>query len=812
MNNKLFLTCLGISVPLILPPFLLGGVYSHFETGFIIVFAVAAVSLVYAGYLLMFKKPVAVSLLFFPLGALLIYSVIQLIPVPEAVLKFLSPKGYYFHMIESTGARPLTMSIPDTFYSAVRITALLLFIFIASRAVHCGSQKIRQILFNTILFISTAVILVSAAVEILQVRKWFYGTLTTQGFLIEPIIVNPNHAAAYFGISGILALVLALKDDFRRIQILYGAIFFIHTIAVISTLSKGGILAYLISIIFLLFIQKKVRKKKTPVQNRRLLLTFSVMSALIIAFYSGYSLLEKEFADAGKEGYFKKIENIKSVNGYFSDFYLTGSGTGSFSKVYPYYQSNPEKHFDQLENEPVQLVLETGVLFTIILFLLFVLALRSSGERQIPGLMAVIFFVLLHNTVDFNLHNFSTLFPVTAILVIVARPVTVSGWKKKALLLSVIFISVLIMLTVLTEKGRSWCGYTQKNSYTSSVYLYPADYSVPMKAAVSNMNSGDKTLSASSGQFISAAIMKAPDYYFVYYLAGKYMTRIGASQGVEFYKKSVSVSNPLNINLLNWIYSDLKHQKKESEMTDIIKAAPDGSDQIIEKFVRDISGTDMFISKYVLDNRNIFFITALDIYIKKGDYKEAEMFINSIGKEKKELSPEYAGRIHMYKGILNEKKEKYQEAYDEYLKGSALTGGFYDYLTLAYCSLKLGKKEIQLAEARLKSSNLHSTATMAQYYKWLSKKEFLENDFVRGIKSLERSAEISKDPGTIFEIAKIYGRQKMYMRVLENLTKLKKTHPDFRKNDVEMLFKDAHSMLSERESDIFKEFLLKQDH
>lgn len=812
MNNKLFLTWLGISVPLILSPFLLGGVYSHLETGFVIVFAVAAASFFYTGYLLVLKKPVAVSALLIPLGALLVYSLMQLIPVPLFLLKFLSPKGYYFHMIESTGQRPLTMSIPDTFYSSVRIIALMLFTFMMSRAVHCGSHKIRQMVLDTILYISSAVILVSAAVELLQIEKWLYGTLRSSGFLIEPIIVNPNHAAAYFGISGIIALVLALKNDFRRIRILYGAIFFIHTLAVISTVSKGGILAYLMSVIFLLLVQRKKEREKNSGKTGRTLLIFTVLFALTTAFYSGYALLEREFLDSGSDRYLEKAQNLKSVSGYFSDFYLTGSGTGSFSKVYPYYQSNPERHFDQLENEPVQLVLETGVFFTILLLFFFIRALKNGGEKSVPGLSAVVFFVLLHNTVDFNLHNFSTLFPVTAVLVLIAKPVSLSGWKKKAVLLSIVILSFLTMLTVLTEKGRKWCGYALKSSYADLIYLYPADYSLPMKEAVLSMNSGDRAVSALSGQFISAAVMKAPEYYFVYYLAGKYITKIGSLQGLEFYKKSVAASDPLNFNLLKWIYRDLKYLHREKEMEGMLKSAPEGSEPVVEKFLSEFSAKDSGITKYVIENREIFYITALNIYIGKGDYSEAEKFIDQIENSGKEYLPEHKGRFHMYKGLLYEKKGAYQEAFNEYLAGSSLTGSFNDRLALAYSSLKLGKKEIEIADARLKGSNMHSARTMALYYRWLSKKEFLENNFSKGIKNLERSAEISKDPGTIFEIAKIYSMNKIPVRSLENLSKLKKYHPEFMKKEVESFFKQERGRLSERDAEIFKEYLMKQDH
>lgn len=107
---------------------------------------------------------------------------------------------------------------------------------------------------------------------------------------------------------------------------------------------------------------------------------------------------------------------------------------------------------------------------------------------------------------------------------------------------------------------------------------------------------------------------------------------------------------------------------------------------------------------------------------------------------------------------------------------------------------------------------MYSARTIAQYHRWLSKKEFLDNNFAKGIKDLERSAEISKDPEIILEIAKIYSSNKMPVRSLENLSKLKKYYPEFKKNEVETFFKNEHNRLSEREAEIFKEILMRQDH
>ena len=812
MNYKLFLPWLGISLSLILPPLLLGGVYSHLEPNFIIIFITSLVSFVYFLYLLIFKKTVVISTILIPLGCIFLYSLIQLIPLPAGILKVLSPKGYYFQAIESVSSRPLTMSIPDTFYSSLRVVTLMLFAVMTARAVFAGSKRIRQMILDTVIYTSTVVIFISAAVGLLQLEKWFYGTLRHPGFLIEPIIVNPNHAAAYFGISGILALTLALSNDFKRIQILYGVLFFIHTIAVAATVSRGGILAYFVSIVFMLFLQKNEEGRSL---RKRIFIVISVVFALTIVFYSGYSLIEKAF-DVSRPEYFDKIDNIKTVKNYFSDFYLTGSGLGSFSKVYPYYQQNPEKHFEQLENEPVQFALETGVFFSVFVILMFFMVILKGAGTGKPekrnGLLSIIFFILIQNTVDFNLHNFSILFPVTLVIIFIAKPVSVSKISRILLLTTALIFSLAVMITVSTDYGRKLCGYESKADYASKVYLYPADYTVPMNEALKNINSRNKAEIAGSGQFISSAIMKAPYYYFVYYLAGNYMSRIGSGQAVEFYEKSIKLSDPGNLDLLRKIYSDLVHQKKENEIIRMLRVVPEGPNEIVEPFLFEISKTNEHVVEFIMENKLKYFVAALKIYMSKKEYEKAEKLISYVENNRSDLSLKQKGKLFMNKGYLHAINGSFDLAFKDYLKGSALTDDFYDYLLLANCSLNLENKDMELADGKLKKFNLLSVNTMTDYYRWLSKKEFKENNFAKGIKTLEKAAELSKRPGIFFDIAKIYSRQELHTKALENIVKLKKLYPDFNKKEVDAFFKDEQKKLSDSEYKLFKESILKQGH
>lgn len=795
------------SVFLILPPFLLGGVYSHIGTNLIIISILCAASLCFFLYLLIFKKAVVISSLTLLLILILSVAVLQLIPLPLSFLKILSPKAHYFHLIEGSSFRPLTMSIPDTVYSIMRISVLIFFSIIIARIVYLGKRKWKQRVIDTIIFISTVVIFISAALRIVGAETWIYGTLRSPGFLLEPILINPNHAAAFFGISAILSLTSIYSSEFSRKKIFYGALFFLHSIAVAATLSRGGIIAFIGSLVFFMFMRKFRSEDNGGVKFYLTSLFF--LLALGVVFHTGYALLENEF-DFQREGYFNKIEEIKIVKDYSKDFFLTGSGLGSFSKVYPYYQKNPETRFTELENEPVQFVLENGFFFAFAVFMILIWMI-VKGRKDIKrnsGLLAVLVFVLLHNTVDFNLHNFSTLFPVIAVLILIVEPVSLTGFKRTFVLVFSIVAVLSIFVVLLTEKGRKLAGFGKSYSYEELVHYYPADYSHPMDQAIKKLNSPVSNEMGNAGQHVSSVISKAPRYYYSYYIAGNYLLRLGAtSQALFFYRKSVELSDTKYPEILRKIYNDLKSAKISGKITEVI-SNNDVNIRELEKFLFETSKTDTVSLKYIYSNEDHFFLAAIKSYIADKDYDSASRLINRIESSREDILEADRGMIKIYKGMIFEIRKEYREAFEQYLQGAEITKGFYDYLKAAYCSLNLDKASVDKAEAGLKVALLKSSKNIPHYYKWLSKREFMHDNFADGLKYLEKAADMSNNPNWRLELANIYSRRGMYFVSIKNLMKIRKEHPSFSTEIIERRIKEEQKNLTAKEQKIFKELIL----
>ena len=812
-ENKLKLLFLMLSsgVFFVLPPFLLGGVYSHTETNLLIMFVGAFSAFSYSVYLLVTKKPFAVSSVVFPFLAIVVFALLQLVPIPEGLLKILSPQGYFFHSLEGSGVRPLTMSVPDTVYSIFRVLTLIFLSCILSRNIFLGNKKWKQNTIDTVILVSTVAIVVSIVLRFVQSETWLYGKLRHSGFLIESVLINANHAACYFGISGLLALTSIYTTTFPRKKIFYASLFFFHSAAVTATLSRGGISAYAAALILFFIINAKSFSKREgfkfyfPVA--------AIVLVLVFAYRTGMKLLEREF-DFGREDYFNKFDDIARAWDYMKDFILSGSGLGSFASVFSYYDSNPALRATQLENEPMQFILETGIVFSLIIFAAFIY-LVVFGKRETKrknGLLMVLFFVVMHNTLDFNLHNFATLFPVVLVLVLLVKPIQLHGKKRISALVVMAVLALTTMLFTALPGGQKILGYSPEDPYPyeTAVFLYPSDYKVPMKAAVEKLNSKEMESVASAGQEISAMISKSPKYYFGYYLNGVYFLRLGISnQAVSFFRKAVERSERKYEPLLNLIYERLLFLGIQERITDIV-SIDDKNTKALEHFIFRISADNRAALDFANQHQDVFFISVIRNMLKEKRYTEALDLINKITAENKNLTDPQRGRLLIYRGKISEHDKLYKEAFQLYMQGADLTHSFSDYLTAAYCSLKLDRETQELVNGTLKNMTLKTSGTLGSYYKWLSIREFKDRNQAAGFKYLERAAEVARNPYWQLEVADKYAKLGMHYFASQNYLKIIRDYPKFRPEEMKKRYEEEKQKMEKDEEKNLKELMFRK--
>ncbi len=802
-NLKHIFIFLSFFSPLFFAPILLGGVYSHINHSFQIAVIVASFSFLFSGYLFFLKKRLFIPYSVIPLFFLIFVAIFQLLPIP--LIHKLSFGTNYFLQIDKISLHPLTMSIPNTLYSILRILVLILFLIIIKRIIESERKKWKHIILNTIILSSTFIIFLALFLKLINAQTWLDGHFLQNSLFINMPLINNNHASAYLGFSGIIALTLAIESSLAKQRFFYGSIFFLHALALIATLSRGGILSFIFSIIVFILLYTLFSKDKKK-HSVKIIFPF-LFFAVFVAFYTSYHLISKEI-DIATPGYFDKLKLLSTAFDYFKDFWIFGSGLGSFSHVFPFFQQNPSIHFLQLENEFVQLILETGIIFSIIFFYLYIKLIKKSlkTRKYQKGFFVALFFVLMQNSFDFNLHDFAIQFPFFIILTFLTDSIELKN-KSKNVAISLILISGTLIFTAAKHQSFFDFKTNQKSkTYKTLVYLYPSDYRIPMKKALNLINSRKKTNQYYSAIYFTEAVAKAPNYYFLYFSEGTLLLKLNNINGaIKLYKQAVEKAGRNTPHLLSLIYKNLKQINKAEEMSKIIPF--DKIDKkIIINLLNTVSKTNPQITLSILKNREKqFFTTTGDALLREKQYKKLEEFIN---KNKNNITnKKEKGHLIFYKAIIEQRRGNLKTATKLMKQASILTNNFWHWYQFA--NLALDNKEISTNFLKLdailsEKSAFNKNKTVA-YYKWKSKFFKTKGNLQKSIEMMEKAADFSKSPSTKFELANLYFSNGFFDDALRQYLEIKDNFPKFHPKKIKNMIKITKNKIKKAKDKLLKE-------
>lgn len=378
-----------------------------------------------------------------PLVCLGAYIFLQVVPLPAAFVKIISPATFALYndtvgCIRPPRWIPLSINPGATLSEFFRFSAYLSFYVLT---VQLLSQK--EMLKKTvgILAVFAAIMAVLALVQQATAFQTGGGTsrkilwfreLAHGGSPFGPF-VNRNHFAGWMGMvfPVVLSLFLFwqtprvdrsfrerivgfLIQDHTYIKILLGGIVVLSAASIFLSLSRGGIVSLcLASLFFVILMRGKPANYRTGGMISMLLIVL-----LCVGWF-------------GWEPVFKRFYEIQDIHGEFTgqrpviwrgalriarDFPFTGSGYGTFISLYPKYGHTFEhltvKH---AENDYLEFLVEGGGVGICLVFWFFSVFLyrsvRTFRKRNDPysiylfsGALAGIVFALIHNFVDFNLH------------------------------------------------------------------------------------------------------------------------------------------------------------------------------------------------------------------------------------------------------------------------------------------------------------------------------------------------------------------------------------------------------------------------
>ena len=440
--------------------------------------------------------------LFFPIIAFLVLILFQMTPLPPPAVKLLSPKTYELYsqtldrypdgkenslselkIVQDMEFRGQTSEVRGQTLEAKRTERVFENWRTLSVYPHATRTELIKIIsyFGVFLLIinyvdskqkfmrvSTFIVFGGILVALLGIAQklaeapkiyWFWEPLFKKDASFFGPFVNPNHFAGYMEMVIPLSIGLFIvkwrrigKDRLRGIRevlvkigneegcklILFAFLIVLIVGALFVSSSRGGIISFLGSMIFLLLM---VSKREKGSQNIFIIigLMISVFSLLI---WIGIRPLIEEFGsiqDLSKDYDIQyRFQNWRDMGKSIQDFPLFGVGLETFSKIFPKYKTiELQYYYLYLENDYLQLLCEVGII-GLGIFLWFILSFfrqiesgslkhKERGVSSIHyislyGCLTSVVAIMIHSFWDFNMH-----IPSNALLLSMLMGLAISG-------------------------------------------------------------------------------------------------------------------------------------------------------------------------------------------------------------------------------------------------------------------------------------------------------------------------------------------------------------------------------------------------
>ena len=372
----------------------------------------------------------------FPLGLALLavsaLTLLQLLPIPGFVVRVLSPGAAELFDIVLSGTglwgegnwRALSLDPPATAGELVKFVSYAL-IFIVIVNYFNRQHRARKLL--KVISWSGFVVALTGLLSMLAGLNAIYGIHPVpSGTFFFSTFVNSNHLAGFLGLCAPVSFGLALSSRHRQGRFLYGFAGVITAVGVFMSLSRGGIVAFLLGCVFLGIYAATRRVWKL----RRVVLVQAIVAVVLsVAGYLAYSRIIAEMKTLGDIEAVRTGDKIRAWEGalpMMRDHPVVGIGRGAYSTVYPRYKTvEPTDTYTHAENGVLQNMVEWGPIFGLLFMgvfvIVFLLALRrAKSSYAMGGCLAAVFAVAIHNLVDFNLEVGGVALPFVVVLGIVS--------------------------------------------------------------------------------------------------------------------------------------------------------------------------------------------------------------------------------------------------------------------------------------------------------------------------------------------------------------------------------------------------------
>ena len=409
---------------ILLTPFAFGSVplwaYTFMELALLLIIFLWVIRMVFEGELAIPKSPLNISILLFVL-----LVVIQIIPLPEALLNIISPATgrFYSDTLGALGAGhsvSLTNTLSLNTY-ATRVELFRLFAYLGCFFFVIGNftatAQIRRLI---IVIIVTGFLL--ALFAIVQHLTWngliyWVYEYPMGGNPVGPF-TNKNNFAGYMNMIIPLSLIMSIYERDKAIKIIFAFMALVMTVALFLSMSRAGVFTFMGSMLFMasmLFITRRSHAQRLLFLAPVLLLFFVI---LFLVFVGIDPVIERLSTLGDKATYSRELRWTvwASTIEIIKDYPLFGTGLESFETVFPGYRSLEAAglHWRDAHNDYLQLLAETGIIGFLIVCSFFVIFFMRSVRtlllherddcRFALGPLASVVALLLSIIFTFNTH------------------------------------------------------------------------------------------------------------------------------------------------------------------------------------------------------------------------------------------------------------------------------------------------------------------------------------------------------------------------------------------------------------------------
>jgi O-antigen ligase/tetratricopeptide (TPR) repeat protein len=370
-----------------------------------------------------------------PFLLFLFYILFQIIPLPPSVIEFLSPSAHSLHAaaVENPNAW-MTLSIHPaaTLLEFFRWSSYAAFYVLTIQLLRQG-DRIRKTVITITIF--GALLSFSSILQFYltdDLALWFRH-VPRNSLIVGPYICHNHYAGLmemmfpvvlglfFFhrprtrNLSLIKGIAEILSQEKANIHILIGTTALLIATSVFVSLSRGGMLSLSLSLVFFTYL---IFRRKISQSNAILIAVIIFLTTLSVGWFGWNDIIERFSHLKNAEGIIhdSRLSFWKDTIRIIQDFIVTGAGIGSFSDIYPSYQSiTGDFLVNHAHNDYLELAAEGGIVgfalaasFVITLFVKTYRAFLSRKDAyavylymgSITGIIAL----LIHSFFDFNLH------------------------------------------------------------------------------------------------------------------------------------------------------------------------------------------------------------------------------------------------------------------------------------------------------------------------------------------------------------------------------------------------------------------------